>query len=116
MKEEDEAMQKAGEDGDDDGATTYLTKQPSLITGGIMRAYQMEGLNWLIKLYHSGISGILADEMGLVQEQYTYTCIHTHTKICTPSSSSLCPLSPAPIPSTNTTVSADRARPCRASP
>jgi SWI/SNF-related matrix-associated actin-dependent regulator of chromatin subfamily A member 5 len=67
MKEEDEAMQKAGEDGDDDGATTYLTKQPSLITGGIMRAYQMEGLNWLIKLYHSGISGILADEMGLVQ-------------------------------------------------
>src|SRR4051812_18289660 len=28
-----------------------------------MRDYQLHGLNWLIKLYESGINGILADEM-----------------------------------------------------
>lgn len=28
-----------------------------------MRAYQLAGLNWLIKLYENGINGILADEM-----------------------------------------------------
>ena len=28
-----------------------------------MRDYQIEGLNWLIKLYDNGINGILADEM-----------------------------------------------------
>ena len=30
-----------------------------------MRSYQLEGLNWLIALYDTGINGILADEMGL---------------------------------------------------
>lgn len=30
-----------------------------------MRDYQLEGLNWMIKLYDNGINGILADEMGL---------------------------------------------------
>lgn len=33
--------------------------------GGALRDYQMEGLNWLYKLYQSGLNGILADEMGL---------------------------------------------------
>jgi SWI/SNF-related matrix-associated actin-dependent regulator of chromatin subfamily A member 5 len=32
---------------------------------GEMRDYQIQGLNWLIKLYDNGINGILADEMGL---------------------------------------------------
>jgi hypothetical protein len=32
---------------------------------GEMRDYQVEGLNWLIRLYHRGLNGILADEMGL---------------------------------------------------
>ena len=41
-----------------------LTEQPSSITGK-MRAYQLDGLNWMIRLYHSNASGILADEMGL---------------------------------------------------
>ena len=40
-----------------------LTVQPSVIKGGKMRDYQMQGLNWLIHLYDNGISGILADEM-----------------------------------------------------
>ena len=30
-----------------------------------MRDYQIQGLNWMISLYHNGINGILADEMGL---------------------------------------------------
>lgn len=28
-----------------------------------MRDYQIQGLNWLISLYHNDINGILADEM-----------------------------------------------------
>ncbi|KAG5190619.1 P-loop containing nucleoside triphosphate hydrolase protein [Tribonema minus] len=44
---------------------TRLVKQPDLITHGTMRDYQLEGLNWMIKLHDNGINGILADEMGL---------------------------------------------------
>ncbi|KAI9227477.1 MAG: SNF2 family N-terminal domain-containing protein [Piptocephalis tieghemiana] len=40
-------------------------RQPSLITGGIMRDYQLAGMEWLISLYENGLNGILADEMGL---------------------------------------------------
>ncbi|KAG7386000.1 hypothetical protein PHYPSEUDO_000855 [Phytophthora pseudosyringae] len=42
-----------------------LTTQPSVIKFGIMRAYQLEGLSWMVNLAHQGINGILADEMGL---------------------------------------------------
>lgn len=40
-------------------------KQPDLVTGGLMRNYQLEGLEWLTSLYENGLNGILADEMGL---------------------------------------------------
>ncbi|GAM84874.1 hypothetical protein ANO11243_028760 [Dothideomycetidae sp. 11243] len=40
-------------------------KQPDLVSGGLMRTYQLEGLDWLISLYENGLNGILADEMGL---------------------------------------------------
>jgi len=43
----------------------YLTQQPSDIGFGTMRAYQLEGLNWMIRLQENGVNGILADEMGL---------------------------------------------------
>ena len=39
--------------------------QPKAVTGGVMRAYQLEGLYWLSSLYENGLNGILADEMGL---------------------------------------------------
>ena len=42
-----------------------LTTQPSIITGGKLRDYQLEGLNWIIHLIQNGLNGILADEMGL---------------------------------------------------
>ena len=40
-------------------------RQPELVTGGTMRKYQLEGLEWLVSLYENGLNGILADEMGL---------------------------------------------------
>lgn len=45
--------------------TTRLTSQPTNIIGGTMRDYQLEGLNWLLKMHSCNINGILADEMGL---------------------------------------------------
>ncbi|KAG5293001.1 lymphocyte-specific helicase [Histoplasma ohiense] len=41
------------------------TQQPALVTGGQMREYQLEGLEWLKSLWMNGLCGILADEMGL---------------------------------------------------
>ncbi|KAI9923825.1 hypothetical protein ASPWEDRAFT_109939 [Aspergillus wentii DTO 134E9] len=41
------------------------TQQPGLVTGGKMRKYQLEGLEWLKSLWMNGLCGILADEMGL---------------------------------------------------
>ena len=39
--------------------------QPKLVTGGVLRPYQLEGVEWLNVLYENGVNGILADEMGL---------------------------------------------------
>jgi SNF2 family DNA or RNA helicase len=47
-----------------------LLEQPPSIKGGLMRSYQLEGLNWMIKLHNHGINGILADEMGLGEHIY----------------------------------------------
>jgi len=41
------------------------TRQPSLVTGGRLREYQLAGFEWLVSLYDNGLNGILADEMGL---------------------------------------------------
>lgn len=46
--------------------------QPSLITGGTLRDYQLEGVEWLVSLFENGLNGILADEMGLGK---TFQCI-----------------------------------------
>ncbi|CAG9335654.1 unnamed protein product [Blepharisma stoltei] len=45
--------------------TVKLTEQPSNIINGTMREYQLEGLNWLLKMNACKVSAILADEMGL---------------------------------------------------
>ena len=39
--------------------------QPLLVTGGVMKDYQVAGLKWVIHLKKFGANGILADEMGL---------------------------------------------------
>ncbi|CEG46649.1 imitation switch isoform alias nucleosome remodeling factor 140 kda subunit [Plasmopara halstedii] len=49
----------------DDARYTRVTQQPSNIKFGTMKPYQLEGLNWMIRLHDSGVNGILADEMGL---------------------------------------------------
>ena len=49
----------------EDYQAVRLTSQPTCITGGKMREYQLAGLNWMIRLFDHGINGILADEMGL---------------------------------------------------
>ncbi|KAK9678940.1 putative ATPase, partial [Basidiobolus ranarum] len=47
------------------GNQNISSRQPSLVTGGIMKEYQLVGLEWLVSLYENGLNGILADEMGL---------------------------------------------------
>ncbi|XP_004412615.1 PREDICTED: lymphoid-specific helicase isoform X4 [Odobenus rosmarus divergens] len=49
-------------------------QQPKHFTGGVMRWYQVEGMEWLRMLWENGINGILADEMGLGK---TVQCIAT---------------------------------------
>ncbi|KAM1066671.1 hypothetical protein ACFX2B_021816 [Malus domestica] len=42
-----------------------VAEQPSILNGGKLREYQMNGLRWLVSLYNNHLNGILADEMGL---------------------------------------------------
>jgi len=67
-----EALKEAAEDDKDNVKTGDIgmtdlksARQPKLVTGGTMRSYQLEGLEWMVSLYNNGINGILADEMGL---------------------------------------------------
>lgn len=61
--DEDEELLEDDELG---GSTiTRFSDNPYYIKNGIMRDYQVRGLNWMISLYENGINGILADEMGL---------------------------------------------------
>jgi len=60
----DERQREELEEADEHEAT-YLTAQPSTLAHGQMRPYQLEGLNWMIRLQENGVNGILADEMGL---------------------------------------------------
>ena len=60
----DEESQDADDPEYEEKEIVYLTKQPTSISG-TMRAYQLEGLNWMIRLQENGVNGILADEMGL---------------------------------------------------
>jgi len=39
--------------------------QPTILTGGTLKEYQVKGLQWMISLYNNNLNGILADEMGL---------------------------------------------------
>lgn len=65
-KEEDaELLEDEEHIGDEDHQRTVLTESPSYVTGGQLREYQVQGLNWLISLHENRLSGILADEMGL---------------------------------------------------
>lgn len=61
-----DAADEIEEKGEGLGAQDLIaTEQPSLVSGGQMREYQLEGLEWLKTLWMNGLCGILADEMGL---------------------------------------------------
>jgi hypothetical protein len=44
--------------------------QPTLLLNGVLRGYQLGGVEWLLCLHSSGLNGILADEMGLGAHSY----------------------------------------------
>lgn len=73
VKHREEAPKNDEEDAGEgvDGPPILLTQPPS-VTGGKLRAYQLEGLNWMIRLDHHGVNGILADEMGLGKKTTFY--------------------------------------------
>merc|ERR1719225_2016045 len=67
-EEEKKAKKARLEKGDSDRkfeGKAIPENQPLLLTGGIMRSYQLEGYEWMSTLWENGINGILADEMGL---------------------------------------------------
>ncbi|KAJ8248522.1 hypothetical protein GJAV_G00242920 [Gymnothorax javanicus] len=61
-------------------------QQPKLFTGGIMRSYQVEGIEWLRMLWENGINGILADEMGLGKtiQCIAHIAMMLEKKVCGP--------------------------------
>lgn len=79
-KEEDEEILKDEQTENEDQLTVF-TQSPACkynnlvekifflcilsvdVTGGTLREYQIQGLNWMISLFENGINGILADEM-----------------------------------------------------
>ncbi|XP_063431293.1 probable global transcription activator SNF2L2 isoform X2 [Mytilus trossulus] len=40
-------------------------EQASIMVNGLLKEYQLSGLEWLVSLYNNNLNGILADEMGL---------------------------------------------------
>lgn len=70
-KSDDGASRRSAADDDQDEdldeadthQATFLTTQPTTIAFGKMRQYQLEGLNWMIRLQENGLNGILADEV-----------------------------------------------------
>ncbi|XP_047236920.1 probable global transcription activator SNF2L2 [Girardinichthys multiradiatus] len=42
-----------------------VEKQSSLLINGMLKHYQIQGLEWMVSLYNNNLNGILADEMGL---------------------------------------------------
>ena len=59
------AIEEFENQNNDDFEILKIEKQPPSLIGGKLRDYQLEGLNWLFKLYQANLNGILADEMGL---------------------------------------------------
>lgn len=64
IMEEQSASKKAKKD-DTLIKPSFSARQPALVTGGVLRDYQLAGVEWLVSLWENGLNGILADEMGL---------------------------------------------------
>ncbi|GAK63094.1 RSC complex subunit [Moesziomyces antarcticus] len=55
--------------------TERVIQQPTILSGGTLKEYQMKGLQWMISLYNNRLNGILADEMGLGKTIQTISLI-----------------------------------------
>lgn len=42
-----------------------VCEQASIMVNGVLKEYQIKGLEWLVSLFNNNLNGILADEMGL---------------------------------------------------
>jgi SWI/SNF-related matrix-associated actin-dependent regulator of chromatin subfamily A protein 2/4 len=42
-----------------------VTEQASIMVNGLLKEYQVKGLEWMVSLFNNNLNGILADEMGL---------------------------------------------------
>lgn len=47
-----------------------------VVINGEMRAYQLQGLNWMVSLHQNGLNGILADEMVRARLRSTWRPLH----------------------------------------
>jgi ATP-dependent DNA helicase len=47
-------------------------EQPALVTGGKLKDYQLEGVEWMVSLDQNGISGILGKSAPLVAEKLRF--------------------------------------------
>ncbi|KAI8140697.1 SNF2 family N-terminal domain-containing protein [Fennellomyces sp. T-0311] len=56
---------------------SILREQPSFITGGTLRDYQLHGASWMYWLWCNNKNGILADEMGLGKTVQTISFLST---------------------------------------
>ncbi|KAF7240068.1 Transcription activator BRG1 [Varanus komodoensis] len=64
--------------------TERVDKQSSLMVNGVLKQYQIKGLEWLVSLYNNNLNGILADEMGLgktIQTIALITYLMEHKRI-----------------------------------
>ncbi|CAG8547826.1 9851_t:CDS:10 [Cetraspora pellucida] len=50
-------------------------EQPNILIGGLLKDYQIKGLQWMVSLYNNHLNGILADEMGLEKTIQTISLI-----------------------------------------
>ncbi|CAG8551196.1 9468_t:CDS:10, partial [Cetraspora pellucida] len=50
-------------------------EQPNILIGGLLKDYQIKGLQWMVSLYNNHLNGILADEMGLGKTIQTISLI-----------------------------------------
>jgi ATP-dependent helicase STH1/SNF2 len=52
-----------------------IHQQSGNLVGGLLKEYQLKGLQWMISLYNNNLNGILADEMGLGKTIQTISLI-----------------------------------------
>ncbi|KAI8065726.1 SNF2 family N-terminal domain-containing protein [Gongronella butleri] len=81
QEQQEQQEQQQGDEKEKKDTTARLIKptasarQPRLVTGGVLRDYQLAGVEWLISLWENGLNGILADEMGLGKTLQTISFI-----------------------------------------